>query len=373
MKRLIGLLIALLLVALAAMPAAAQGENESEGDHVCFGGETLVRPADAPESVVLFGCGARIQSGVHVSRDIVSFGGNVILEEGTRVRGDIVVFGGNLDVGGQVGDDVVVFGGTVTLQPNSVVDGNVQVFGGMTNRRQGATVRGRITSGGAFDFERFRFPVVPIPGNVPPLEMRRVGGLWTGIFTDLVQSFITAVALAALGALVLVFLPTQTEQVSRTAAQSAVPSIGVGCLTFLIAPPLLILLIITCLGIPIAGILGIVLAAAGVFGWIAVSLVLGERLLRALKVASIVPIAAMVVGLFVLWLVTEVPLLGFLIWLFVASLALGAVILTRFGTQPYPETVAGPGALTVPPPPPAPIEPSEPVPPAPPSGAGDAV
>jgi hypothetical protein len=85
MKRLFGVLIALLLLAFLATPALADGPR---GDHVCFGGSTTVNSEEMPENVVLFGCGARIQKGVQVRRDVVVFGGNVVLEEGTSVGHD---------------------------------------------------------------------------------------------------------------------------------------------------------------------------------------------------------------------------------------------------------------------------------------------
>jgi len=49
----------------------------------------------------------------------------------------------------------------------------------------------------------------------------------------------------------------------------------------------------------------------------------------------------------VLWLITSLPILGALIWLFVATLAVGAVVLTRFGTRAYPP-VAPPVAPSAP-------------------------
>ncbi|MBI4788012.1 MAG: hypothetical protein HY782_13320 [Chloroflexi bacterium] len=318
MKRWFGLLVALLLVVFAATPAFAQ--EFGDGDDLCIGGNTRVASNETTRSVVLFGCGARIASGAHVLRDVVSFGGDVVIEEGARIDRDIVIFGGTVDVSGRVGRGITMFGGRVILQPGSVVERDVLVFGGSTDKREGAVVRGSFTRGSGIR--------QPFPGFSP------FGGFnGFGFLADLFGGLVTALALAALGALILVFLPTQTQQVSNTAAQSAVPSLGVGCLTWLIAPPLIILFVLTCLGIPLAAILGILLAAAAVFGWIAVSLFIGEKLLRAFKTVTIVPIVAMLVGLLVLWLLTEVPILGGLITIFVASLALGAVVLTRFAAR----------------------------------------
>ncbi len=357
MKRIVVLLIGLmLLIGFAAAPASAQGPN-SRGDHVCFGDSTVVSASETPQSVVLFGCGARIASGAQIRRDVVAFGGDVVIEEGARVAGDVVLFGGNLDLSGQVGHEVTVFGGNVTLQRGSLVEDNVQAVGGKVSQQEGATVRGRIQQGGNARVFPFTFVAPTIRGGVD-LGINFVIGVFRGL--------ITALAIAALGALVLVFLPAQTDQVRETARLAALPSVGVGCLTLIVAPLLMLLLIVTCLGIPVAGVLGVALVAAILFGWIAVSIILGEKLLGAVNAKNIVPMLSLVVGVLVLWLITSLPILGWLISLFVASLALGAVVLTRFGTRPYPPVATVPAVATPPMPPAPPAPPAPPVPPAPP-------
>lgn len=333
MKRLMGVLIAILLMAFAATPALAQGPG---GDRICTGGSQVVRAEESPNSVVLFGCGARIQKGAQVNRDVVSFGGDVVIEEAVRVGNDVVVFGGNVDLAGIVAHDVTVFGGRVTLEPTAVVNGNVVPVGGTVERKEGAIVRGQVMPSGTR----------VAPGG-SPFSSARTGWNFLGdAVWGFVRGFFTMVGLAALGALLLVFTPKQLDQVRAVAEQSALPSTGVGCVTFLVVPPLIILFIITCLGIPLSAILGIALIAAAAFGWIALALLLGERLLNALKVKHSAPLLAMLVGLIVLWLVSEVPVLGGLIGLFLGALAVGAVVLTRFGTQAYPLPPIAPAAST---------------------------
>ncbi|MBI5035162.1 MAG: polymer-forming cytoskeletal protein [Chloroflexi bacterium] len=348
MKRVLGILIGILVFAFAATPAMAQSPR---GDRFCMGGSTIVGAEENPDNVLLFGCGARIQKGAQVDRDVVSFGGDVVLEESTRVQRDVVIFGGDLKVGGTIDRDITVFGGRVTLDSTAVVKGNVLTFGGGVDKKEGATVSGQVMRNGSGTMPRVG--VAP----VPPVRWNWFGDLFWGF----VQGFFTMVGLAALGALILVFMPNHLKQVSTVAEQSALPSLGVGCLTWLVAPPLMILFIVTCLGIPLSAILGILLVAASAFGWIAIAILLGDRLLNALKVKNIVPILSMVVGLVVLWLISAVPFLGWLIGLLIATLAVGAVVLTRFGTRPFPippaPTSTSPVPVT-----PSPVVPSEPAP-----------
>ncbi|MFQ5886112.1 MAG: hypothetical protein ACE5II_02635, partial [Anaerolineae bacterium] len=84
-------------------------------------------------------------------------------------------------------------------------------------------------------------------------------------------------------------------------------------------------------------------AAAAIDGWIVLGSVVGERLLQAVKVAEPEPLASVLLGVFLLTLISATPLcIGFLFTLVAGSWGLGAVILTRFGTTPYPPFVATP-------------------------------
>ncbi|MCL5950424.1 MAG: hypothetical protein M1132_01660 [Chloroflexi bacterium] len=339
MKRLLVVLIAIVLMSFLATPVFAQGPNP--GDHVCMGGTTVVQ-GYSPRNVILFGCGARIASGTTVSRDIVSFGGDLVLEEGTHVGNDIVIFGGNADISGLVDHGVVVFGGTATLEPGAVVEGTVAAIGGSTNVKQGATVRGGITNGAGTSFRGFPYPI----------WYSFASGV-TGIMFGFVRGVVTALALAALGALTVVFLPNETRRVSDVAEKSALPSLGVGCLTLLVAPMLTILLVIVIIGIPFAFLLLLALAVAWLFGWVALGRFVGEKVLEGFKVHGILPIVAVIVGVILLAVLGAVPILGWLISLFVGMLGLGAVILSRFGTQAYPPAMPQALAPVTPPPPPA--------------------
>ncbi|MBM3131040.1 MAG: hypothetical protein FJ009_20735 [Chloroflexi bacterium] len=344
-------LIALVLVALLATPALADGPRTD--DHVCFGGNTTVTAEESPTNVVLFGCNGRIQKGAQVKRDVVVFGGNLVLEEGTLVGHDVVVFGGIVQLAGEVKNEVVVGGGNVTLEPTAVVNGDLNIFGGSLDRKEGAVVRGKIERNGNSNVRwNWASPTVS--------PFRDGWNFFDSAFGWFFKNLINTLALAALGALIIVFLPTQLNQVATVAQKSAAPSLGVGCLTWLIVPPLAILFAITCLGIPLTLVLAIAFIAAIVLGWVAISVIIGDKLLNALKAKTIVPILALVVGLIVLWLITSLPILGALIWLFVATLAVGAVVLTRFGTRAYPPVAPVPVAPVAPALPAAPVAPSAP-------------
>lgn len=346
MKRLMMILVWLCAIAFTATPAFAEGPKSQ--DVVCTGGSSLIKAEDVVDSVVLFGCGARVASGAQIRKDIVSFGGNVIVEENVNVARDVVVFGGNVDLGGHVQRDVTLFGGIVTLEPSAVIDRDLAVIGGQVDQKEGAIVRGRITRN-----EGFRpgsAPVPPVPPIAPVLNSNSASNILLGAVMGFGRWLVYAIALAALGALVVVFMPKQTRQVIETSQAFAMPSVGVGCLTTIVAITLAVLLIITICGIPFGLILLFAFAVAGAFGWIALGWLAGDKILQALKVreSRSVPVIAVIVGIFLLSVIGAVPVAGWLVGMFIGCLGLGAVVLTRFGTRTYPAPAMAPSAPSAP-------------------------
>jgi hypothetical protein len=145
---------------------------------------------------------------------------------------------------------------------------------------------------------------------------------------------------------------------------------GLGLLTVVVTPLVVLVMVITIILIPVS-LLGILLLAIMVvFGWIAIGAEVGHRLEAAFKTEWALPVTAGL-GTFLLTLVVDgigqiVPCVGWLVPSAVGLLGLGAVLLTRFGTQDYPTYLPPAGGtlnLVVPPAPVPPESPAEEVPP----------
>jgi hypothetical protein len=328
----LALFIALAL-ALSITPASAQGPGAGGSAKFCMGGDSTYESGDTATNFSLLGCNGTVKSGATVPGTAAVFGGNLVVEKGSTINGDVAIIGGNATIAGHVRGNVAILGGATELASTAVVDGSVHIVGGAFNRAVGAVVAGGVT-------HENNFGVAPSFGRifVPPLApLDGFAAFGIGLFRGL----ITALALAALGALVVVFFPQPTQRVMSAAQGSFGPSLGAGCLTLLVAPMLFLLLLITLIG-PV--ILAIALAAAWIFGWIAVGYIAGEKVLEAFKLREIAPALAVVAGVLLIALVGQVPCIGWLLGLLIGTLGVGAVVLTRFGTRPYPFT---PGLVPV--------------------------
>lgn len=345
--------LAVLLLLVAVSPAYAQ---EGEGNQTIFGRDFTVH------------------AGESIRGDLAVIGGNVTVEEGGYIGGDLAVAGGNAEVAGEVRGDVAALGGDLHLASTARVHGSVVVLGGVLTEEEGAEVRGDKVQGLLWPFSgrvegprpTLITPYVRLGAERPPV---------LDLILGLLRTAFVIVGLAVLGILLALFLPEQARRVGRAVVEAPLVSLGVGLLTALVAAlllPLLVListvLLLICIGIfgyALIALVVLALAAAWIFGWIAIGWVAGERLLQAIGVRQPEPWMAAGLGVLLLSLLGAVPCVGLLVSVVVGSMGLGAAILTRMGTQRYPMPRLGPPPpeLREPPAPPSPPVPTAPFPP----------
>jgi cytoskeletal protein CcmA (bactofilin family) len=311
------------------------------------------------EGQVIFGQSFTLKSGDSMDGDLLVFGGAAMIEEGATVNGSVVLFGGNLTVNGTVNGDVAVTGGAAFLGPAAHISGNLTTVAASLDRSEGSSVDGQIyntatswsTNGeNGTDTQ----PLIPAVPAIPPVKFE---------FKPLVSvlnGFGQSLGIAILAMLLMLFLAPHADRVAHAIIAQPLTAGGLGLLTVVVAPIAIILSVITLVGIPLALIIVIALVAAGVFGWIAIGYEIGQRFTRAIH-QNWHPAFSAGLGTFALTLVAEVltgiPVLNCVGWLvpFLLSMAaLGAIIMTRFGTQAV--TAPVPQAQVVPTPPTPPAE-----------------
>jgi len=322
------LLALFLLATMTITPASAQG-NGSDGQ-------------------VVFGGTYTLHSGETLPGDLAVFGGQATIEEGAVVAGDVVAFGGQLEIAGHVQGDLAAFGGAVHLARTARVDGDLAGFGRVT-QEPGAQVQGKIVEGSPFKFGLPDSIVSPhlLPFSIPARGLGP-GTTLLALMIRVIRTLVTILAVTAIGALAVVLLPKQTRQVSETAQQSLAPSFGVGCLGLVALAIASTLLAITIIGLLALPFLWIAAAVVILFGWIAMGLLVGEQVLQALHFGNVTPIVSAIIGVFVISLLAAAPVcIGPLFTVLVASMGVGAVILSRLGTRPYPNEITSLPAVTV--------------------------
>jgi hypothetical protein len=316
--------------------------------------------ADGPDGdVVIWGDNYVLEEGQEIKGDLLVYGGNVTLKDGSEVKGDVTVFGGNLTLSGEVKGDVTVWGGDVKITSDAEIRGRVMSVGGDIDRDPGADVRGDEIEGLPFEIPAVpkppKPPNPPKPPEIPSIPVERSEG--SG-FLSRVSGFFRSVfgimLMVVLGILVVVFIPRHTEAVAETMIKapgkcfvSGLISLVGGSIALAVLASIGALLTVTICLAPIGLALFLPILVAGIallFGWIAAGLLLGTKVLRALKHKEPTPVAAVAVGILILNLISFVPCIGWLISLAAVLWSLGAVVQSLFGTRPWQDPSASPSA-----------------------------
>lgn len=279
---------------------------------------------------LILGGNERITTGEVVNEPLTVLGGNVTVEEGARLTSDVVVVGGNVTADGEIERDVYVYGGNLTLGPHAVVHGNISKFGGNIVQSPGARIDGQIETR-----ENIRLPFAWSP------QVIRIGQGVGYVFRTLLLTILAAV--------VVLLWPNATGRVATAIRTTPGVVAAVGLVTVIGVPILLVLCAITLILLPVTLIGALLLAVAGLFGWIALGLETGRRLSAILNLSEVSPVLLAVGGTLVFTLVVDgiglIPWLGWIAPTLATILGVGGVALTRFGTRSY----APPAGPTVPP------------------------
>jgi cytoskeletal protein CcmA (bactofilin family) len=289
------------------------------------------------EGQVIFGQSFTLKNGETMNGDLLVFGGSATIEEGATVNGSTVLFGGNLTVKGTVNGDVAITGGSVTLGSTAHVTGNLTTVAASLDRADGSKVDGQIyntATSWVGNGDNVVPPVVKPPVPVVPAIKFEFQPL-----LSVLNAFGQSLAIAVLAMLVMLFLAPHADRVAHAIIAQPLTAGGLGLLTVIVAPIAIVLSIITLILIPVAPIIILALVIAGVFGWIAIGYEIGQRFTKAIH-QDWHPAFSAGLGTFALTLIakalTGIPVLNCVGWLvpFLLGLAgLGAVLMTRFGTQ----------------------------------------
>ncbi len=312
------------------------------------------------EGTVIWNKNYTLEADERIEGDLVIINGDVYLKEGSRVEGSLIVWNGNAEIEGWVEGDVVVSGGDINLGETATVDGNVVCSLECTlTRAEGAEIGGSIFEGetpvplpGLAWLEQWgvRVPFATPPNSMPG-RWGDGGGLLGKIFR-FAQGAATVLIVSVVAGLIALIWPQPVQQVAHTIERAPWPSLGIGVLVMLIAVVFIVGLAVTICLIPVAFLTALALGVAGLLGWIGVGTLLGKRLFSTQPGTEgedverrdaplwITGLGTMLLTLAAVGLNALFCLAPFA-WLLVCvagGMGLGAVVLTRFGTQPYEQT-----------------------------------
>ncbi len=277
-----------------------------------------------------------LQSGQTLAGDLVVLGGDVRIEADSRVDGSVVALGGDVEIAGTVEKDVVAMGGNVLLRKTARIDGGLMAFGGRVDREVGAQVRGQqVVNPSRWFWWRWGWGAVPVPAY-PYWPSDGLPAMAFQVAMQGVGILLRAVVMAGLAGLVALLWPRAAARVGRSALERPLNAFGMGLLTLIVGILLAVGLIITLCLSPVGAAVIIALVVAVIFGWLAIGITVGERLMPTLTSRAVAPFWTAALGAGLLALLSDllglIPCVGWIGGFLVTCAGLGAVVLTRFGT-----------------------------------------
>jgi len=302
-----------------------------------------------------------VETGESINNDVILLEGDLEVQTGGTINGDVVLFSGDADISGSINGDLVLFDGDLEAAETAVINGNCVVLNGAINDHT-ADGLGCTNVGGLPDFLPLaslaglangiapQFDDIPNPPTPPDPPRPPAAG--SGFFGGLAGVMARSLLFSILAFAVVSLAPSHLSQVEAAIKHKPVASGTVGFLTAVAVPTLSVLLallsavlLLICIGIVGFAVVFALLAGLGVaalFGWIAAGDLLGQWLVQRTNRQKMSPAMVAALGTFVLTfglgLFGLIPfLLGEgLVSMIITFIGLGAVALTKFGTQPYP-------------------------------------
>lgn len=263
------------------------------------------------------------------TNDRVQIQGDVTVEPNEVILGDAVAVMGNVTVDGKVMGNVVAVMGDVTV--NGEVMGDVTSIGGSVTRSDTAMIHGKVTQVGVGE------GIGEIIKNVTKYGIHWRPGLNRGItifnmgFPHLFR-IMNFLGLIALSSLAIILFPNSIKSCADAVDREPGRRFLIGFLGILLMPIALVLMAITIIGIPLIPLAILLVAAAGFYGYLGISIFLGRKLNEQLHIKPGV-FQEYILGAVLLWLVQLVPFVGTISGLLVFMMALGIAADTRFGTK----------------------------------------
>ena len=283
---------------------AAGGEvyvSGAVGEDALLAGGSVTLSGEVAEDLILAGGQIRIERGARIGDDARIAGGDVRLDG--DVGGDVAMVGGRLAIGGTVGGDVEAAGGRLEILPGARIAGAVRFRG-----EEAPVVSPQATIGGEVDFIAGR---VYGRGWDDDRGLGWGGGLWL------------ALAMIATGIVVMLLIPGIAGRAGEVLRSRPVASALIGLAVLIGMPILVMLLMATVIGIPLAVIVLALYPATLFTGFVVAAFALSDWALRR-RVGAPSPLqrfGAFALTVAVLFIAYAIPWIGG--WLVLATLLLG--------------------------------------------------
>jgi cytoskeletal protein CcmA (bactofilin family) len=251
-----------------------------------------------------------------ISGNVTVAGGQVMFAQSSKVGSDLTAFGSNLDMNGSVGRDAVIAGSIMNIRGN--IGRNV------TASSSDFSVLGQAKIGGALTYTSKNGAHVDSSAQIVGATTHKLPSQHKHSFAVSRYVRITLIISTILFALLLVVLfPQLLHQLARQTNQRFWVTLLTGFIAALVLPVLLILLIVSLIGLPVALVIGLAWALLALASGPVAAYYLGSRIFANGKNAVVI----MLIGALLLEAIYLIPIVGVIASVLAYMLGLGAELL----------------------------------------------
>jgi hypothetical protein len=309
--------------------------------------------------------GGQITINGNIKGDLVAAGGQITLNG--KVEDDVRISGGSLVVNGNIGDDLVAACGQLNISPNSIIGGSLVLGTGYANimgviNEDILGGGGKIVLGGTV-YRDVKIEVgenisltkdARINGNLiytslteanldetqvggfieynkQKVEEQDVGGRLQDFFTrwNLIFQLMNYLSLILIALVVVLLVPAGVVGINKISKAHPWKSLGVGFVVLICSIAACIILLVTVIGMPLAGILFGMLLISWCVAKVYAAGLIGSLLINPKKLSKPKLFGIIALGAFVLAVVEIVPFIGGLVVFLAVLLTFGALVMYK--------------------------------------------
>ncbi|MCK4410401.1 MAG: polymer-forming cytoskeletal protein [Candidatus Eisenbacteria sp.] len=272
---------------------------------------------------VRFACGTFYLDG-HIVGDLIVAAKTVQISETAVIDGDAIIACATVTVDGAIGGRARIMTGFLDM--NGTIAGNAEITtdGGM---RLGPDVH----IGGDLFYEgpsEIDVPEGAVAGEVTFQRVIKEDIDFEGFLggASVLFHFLGFIAALVAGTIIVALTTDHARRTAEIIRTKPLKSLGIGFVTFICMPIVLLLLLVFILTIPLMFVVGLTYAIALYIARFYFSIWLGNLILRRGGRTDVSPIPSMLLGLTIVYLATAIPIVGMLVGVVIIFFGLGALM-----------------------------------------------
>ena len=295
----------------AVLAAGSVDVRAPVGDDLRAAGGIITLASTVKGETLAAGASVYVAPGADLARRAWLAGNEVTIEG--KARGEVKAYGRTITIGGDIEGPVILSGERIEVLRTARIHGDLTYS---SNHKivihPDAQIAGKVVrEPGVFQFPR---PKIHIPGLAAARPLLLFG-------------------LLAAGVLLYALFPGYTLGAARLLHDAPLKSLGLGAAMFFSVPPVILLLVITIIGIPLALVAAALYAVALLAAYLMTAFFVGARLLDLAgkhDPSNGWRVLALAIALLLFWLLRQIPFAGGFVTLATLLFGLGALALQAF-------------------------------------------